>query len=602
MYIFSPVHGVADMEPSLPAACMPQKCWTGIVLCALTLVLIAQTNPQSLDSSCAHHYDRERNCCNECQAVKQFTVLRKGDAVTATQCICRAGYHCSQDCEYCRRDSPCFPGFEVKEKANRKSDTKCTPCRPMYFSNETSLTMKCKQMTNCTALGLRERVPGKVTSDAVCINDDWLPSHSSGGSMLPIAVGLACGCGIIIVFICAVISHRRTLTPLTDCVQQRFAYAWCSIRGGKRSEAYLPADAAIDKPLSDHRNRDPESEMFLPHKKLVEATHRASGSTFCALAERPDCSYVPILSRGAESPRWAARSPRIPRENPGGGEGEGPSTARSEDRSPGTSIEPLSSSGYETQGSICSTSSAQGSRDSVDTAPYADSEGHTPCNAPASARSAPLSSRQPGTDCHTAQQSNSTSSTHKPENIPGHSSTNPGSRQPSPADENSHKSGNSTPSGFPCGSNTTYKASGQSVLSVGGSVVFNVVINVNRTTEEGRRADMSDRPDIPTKGGDHPRGDGRFPPGEEKPGGSGADTGLPVQEDEGSLGLPVQEEREVNFPVQETANSRGRWDGNLSLARNTVEQENRKHPKESPFFPVQEDGKSEHLAKEEEHR
>ncbi|XP_059801799.1 tumor necrosis factor receptor superfamily member 11A-like [Hypanus sabinus] len=192
------------MEPRSPVL----QTWTGIFLCCYAFA--AHGTPQQLNSGCAHHFDKARNCCNECQAgfhlstpctaekpvecrpcgegeyldhnnsqteclkqvecdeMKGFEVLRIGDAVTATQCTCKANYHCAQDCEYCLRDNPCFPGFEVKEKANRKADTECRPCPPMHFSNETSFTVKCVQRTNCTVLGLMEKVPGNSTADAVC--------------------------------------------------------------------------------------------------------------------------------------------------------------------------------------------------------------------------------------------------------------------------------------------------------------------------------------------------------------------------------------------------------------------------------------------------
>ncbi|XP_067857957.1 tumor necrosis factor receptor superfamily member 11A-like isoform X2 [Heptranchias perlo] len=561
--------------------------------------------------------------------MKRFEVLRKGNTVTATQCICRADYHCSQDCEYCLRDSPCFPGFEVKEKANRKSDTKCGPCPPMYFSNETSFTVKCKQRTNCTALGLMEKVPGNTTSDTVCINVSASTSPSSDDSILAIAVGPACGCGIIIAFIFVIISYRKSLTTLKDCVQQRFADARCSIRGKKRNEGNPPADPAISKLPSDNPNWDPESELFLTHKKLVEATDRANGSIFYTLSERPDCSYVLNPYCGVESLSNVTHSPRIPRENPDSdyyiaNEGESSSTTLLEDTSTGTSIKPLLSSGYEMEEAIHSNYSTQESRNTVDIAPFRDSQEQTPPSTPASGSTPPLSSKQsdkdrtPKCDCHTDHQSNPSNSTQKSENTDGHSSYNPGSDNPNPDNESSHKSGNSTPSDFSCGGNTTYNTRGQSVLNVGGSVIFNVIFKVNHTTEQDNRGDMNDGANFPTKednedNRENSRGNDRFPMKEEKPDSKcdfETNPGFPMQE-EGSketVCVPVQEEQnringhEVNFPIQEKQYSRESLEESLSFARKTVEQEIWGHPKENTFFPVQEDGKSEHLPNEEQNQ
>ncbi|XP_067905951.1 uncharacterized protein [Heterodontus francisci] len=647
------------MKRSLSAPCILQK-WTGILFCVSALA--AHANPHHVNSNCAHHYDKGKNCCNECQAgfylsasctmekpvdckpcgegeylehnnsqteclkqiecdeMKGFEVLHKGDAVTATKCVCRANYHCSQDCEYCLRDSPCFPGFEVKEKANRKSDTRCGPCPPMYFSNETSLTVKCKPRTNCTALRLKEKVPGNATSDAVCINVGASASPSSVGSILAIAVGLACGCGIIILFILALTSNRKALTTLTDCIQQRFADAWCSISRKKRNEGNPPADPVIGKLPSDTHNWDPESELFIPSKNLMEATDQTSGSIFYVFAERPDCSSILNPCCGVESLCSDTHSPRIPRENLDGkyyirNEGEGSSTTCLEDPRAGTSINPLLPSGEKVEELIHSNSSTQESRNSIKRVPIRDRQAETSCRTPVSDNITPLSSTHSDKghtakcDCHTSHQSNSSNYSRRSEALEGHSSNNTGSEHPNPGDESSHKSGNSASSGFFCGSNATYNSSGQSVLSVGGSVIFNVIVKMNPTAEQDSREDVNDRADFSTRR-ENCRENDRFPRREEKPGSECdfvTDIGFPVQEQhfKETVCIPVQEEQnsihghEVNFPIPEQS-SKESLEGNLSFANKTVRQESWENPKESTFIPVQEDGKSEHLPSKEE--
>uniref|UniRef100_A0A4W3JBM7 TNFR-Cys domain-containing protein n=1 Tax=Callorhinchus milii TaxID=7868 RepID=A0A4W3JBM7_CALMI len=131
--------------------------WTAIWILSV-LALTTHSNSQLLNSSCDQHYDKMKSCCNECQPgfylsspcteskpvdckpcgegeylehsnsqaecfkqiecdeIKGFEVLQKGDTVKATQCVCTAGSHCSQDCEYCLKDNPCHPGYGVTEK------------------------------------------------------------------------------------------------------------------------------------------------------------------------------------------------------------------------------------------------------------------------------------------------------------------------------------------------------------------------------------------------------------------------------------------------------------------------------------------------------
>ncbi|XP_007893714.2 tumor necrosis factor receptor superfamily member 5 [Callorhinchus milii] len=95
------------------------------------------------------HSNSQAECFKqiECDEIKGFEVLQKGDTVKATQCVCTAGSHCSQDCEYCLKDNPCHPGYGVTEKANRESDTVCERCPSMHFSEQISLTEKCKRWT-----------------------------------------------------------------------------------------------------------------------------------------------------------------------------------------------------------------------------------------------------------------------------------------------------------------------------------------------------------------------------------------------------------------------------------------------------------------------
>ncbi|XP_069767053.1 uncharacterized protein [Narcine bancroftii] len=522
--------------------------------------------------------------------MKRFEILHKGDSVTATQCICKANYHCSQDCEYCLKDNPCFPGFEVKEKANRKSDTKCRPCPPRHFSNETSITVKCKQRTNCSILGLMEKIAGNATTDAVCI--DATSSLGSDDTMLIIVVGIACGCTILMVFICAIIFHRKFLATLTESVQQRFTHTWCNVSGRKRNKEDLPANLMIK---SDNHGWDPESDSFLPHKNLVKATDE-KGSVFCTCADCPD--YSPLWNPHCRiKTLWTAKhSLEIPNENPDTSynirnEGGDSTTIVLVDASSGTSLNPLMSEGYEIEESIQNDSSTQEDRKGIYA--FRNIQKQAPAtDSPSLLSSLPSRTHcPPNHDCHMCCQSNSSSSAQEAENIHGLDSSNHTSNFTNLSGEYSHNTGNSVPSGFSGGSNIMYDTSGQSVSNASGSVIFNVIVKVNNSTDEHKRV-ANDKAKFSTEDDD------RYRVKEEKPGSrhdSETGTGIPVQEQsKKNVPFPVQEEQtsfydhRVNFPIQEQTKSRQSLEEGLILAGRTINQEYCCHPRVNTF-PMQED-------------
>lgn len=161
--------------------------------------------------------------------------------------------------------------------------------------------------------------------------------------------------------------------------------------------------------------------------------------------------------------------------------------------------------------------------------------------------------------------------------------------------------------GFSRGNNMKYNTSGQSVSSAGGSVIFNVIVKVKNGTDEGNKGGVNDRTKIATENkdkGENFRRIHRFSDKEEKSGsmwGFETDTGLPV------MSFPVQEEQtsltdhQVNFPIQEQIKSRQSLEEPSVLPDGTVNQECCCHSRLNTF-PMQEDGKSEHLPKEEENQ
>ncbi|NWX98906.1 TNR11 factor, partial [Nothoprocta ornata] len=103
-----------------------------------------------------------------CDQGKALQEVHPGNSTFQRQCACTAGYHWSDDCDCCQRNTVCAPGFGVKHPVQQDKDTLCAPCPTGYFSKVASATEGCKSWTNCTALGMAETVPGSDKSDAVC--------------------------------------------------------------------------------------------------------------------------------------------------------------------------------------------------------------------------------------------------------------------------------------------------------------------------------------------------------------------------------------------------------------------------------------------------
>uniref|UniRef100_UPI002540DB0C tumor necrosis factor receptor superfamily member 11A n=1 Tax=Euleptes europaea TaxID=460621 RepID=UPI002540DB0C len=103
-----------------------------------------------------------------CDRGKALREVHPGNSTFHRQCACTAGYHWNEDCDCCRRNTKCPPGFGVKYPVQEGKDAVCLPCPTGHFSNITSSTDECKPWTNCTALGAEEKIPGNDRSDVVC--------------------------------------------------------------------------------------------------------------------------------------------------------------------------------------------------------------------------------------------------------------------------------------------------------------------------------------------------------------------------------------------------------------------------------------------------
>ncbi|XP_048219311.1 LOW QUALITY PROTEIN: tumor necrosis factor receptor superfamily member 11A [Perognathus longimembris pacificus] len=103
-----------------------------------------------------------------CDTGKGLVALDPGNRTAPRRCVCKAGYHWSQDCQCCRRNRECAPGSGARHPLQLNMDTVCELCPPGQFSDTFSSTGRCKPWTNCTVLGKTETRRGTEKSDVVC--------------------------------------------------------------------------------------------------------------------------------------------------------------------------------------------------------------------------------------------------------------------------------------------------------------------------------------------------------------------------------------------------------------------------------------------------
>ncbi|ELW71284.1 Tumor necrosis factor receptor superfamily member 11A [Tupaia chinensis] len=87
-----------------------------------------------------------------CDTGKALVAVEPGNRTAPRRCACTTGYHWSQDCGCCRRNTECAPGFGAQHPLQLNKDTVCTPCLAGYFSDAFSSTAKCKPWTNLIIL------------------------------------------------------------------------------------------------------------------------------------------------------------------------------------------------------------------------------------------------------------------------------------------------------------------------------------------------------------------------------------------------------------------------------------------------------------------
>ncbi|XP_051887660.1 tumor necrosis factor receptor superfamily member 5-like [Pristis pectinata] len=166
-------------------------------------------------------YQREWNRDAHCKKHSpcdsgEFEVIKTGDSVNDVVCLCKEGKHCpNRDCEVCRDDDVCLPGFGVKTPGDRKyNGTVCEKCKEGFYSNVSSSTDPCKKWMSCAALGLIETKPGSSEADVVCS----VPLQGDGcckGAVIPLALILVI---FVALFVCSQLGYLNTVK---DAIRRR---------------------------------------------------------------------------------------------------------------------------------------------------------------------------------------------------------------------------------------------------------------------------------------------------------------------------------------------------------------------------------------------
>ncbi|XP_029446356.1 tumor necrosis factor receptor superfamily member 11A isoform X2 [Rhinatrema bivittatum] len=179
-------------------------------------------------------WNEEDKCLRQklCDPGKGLVVVNQGNSTFQRECACKPGYHWIGDFEYCTRNTECGPGFEAEIPSHNDRDTICKECLAEHFSSNSSATEKCKPWTNCSALGMVEKVPGTTKTDAICEKSDYELSKVLQFvifSLLFVSVTLV----VVAIF---VVYHRKKVKAVTD-LQNWVNEACSSIRRAKEKSA-----------------------------------------------------------------------------------------------------------------------------------------------------------------------------------------------------------------------------------------------------------------------------------------------------------------------------------------------------------------------------
>ncbi|KAH1177236.1 tumor necrosis factor receptor superfamily member 11A isoform X1 [Mauremys mutica] len=194
-----------------------------------------------------------------CDEGRGLIEVNPGNRTFQRQCACTLGYHCNEDCDFCRRNTKCAPGFGVQHPVQRDKDIVCAPCRWGYFSDISSSTDECKSWTNCTALGTAEGVPGTDRSDAVCLEPTMSVQPQDETNKILYVLSVPVLFVILTSIIILIIYYKNKGKALTADLQN-WANEVCSqIKGTKES----PREPFVNTNMVNAASPQPSEGIYL---------------------------------------------------------------------------------------------------------------------------------------------------------------------------------------------------------------------------------------------------------------------------------------------------------------------------------------------------
>ncbi|XP_036891280.1 tumor necrosis factor receptor superfamily member 11A isoform X2 [Sturnira hondurensis] len=254
-------------------------------------------------------WNEEEKCLlhKVCDTGKALVAVVPGNRTAPRRCACTAGYHWSEDCDCCRRNAECAPGFGARHPVRLNRDTVCEPCLVGYFSDALSSTEKCKPWTNCTRLGATEARHGTDKSDVVCSSSLQSPKLSDGSQVyLPSLVLLLLFVSVVLV--AAVISgiyYRKKGKALTANLWRWVNEACSRLSGNKASSG----SSSASPPVEGCGRRDRCEGVFLltlEEKMCPEDLCCPDGRAACVgrgpCASAEDTTLLTLVSETEEDP------------------------------------------------------------------------------------------------------------------------------------------------------------------------------------------------------------------------------------------------------------------------------------------------------------
>ncbi|XP_037662199.1 tumor necrosis factor receptor superfamily member 11A isoform X2 [Choloepus didactylus] len=209
-----------------------------------------------------------------CDTGKALVAVDPGNRTAPRRCACTVGYHWSDDCACCRRNTECAPGFGAQHPCTQSApggclhllnlqlnkDTVCKPCLVGYFSDAFSSTDKCKPWTNCTILGKAEKHHGTEKSDVVCSSLPMRKSPKESQTYLPSLIILLLFISVALVAaIIFGVYYRKRGKALTASLWHWVSEACGGLRGNKES----PGDSFSRTPVAATSQREAHEGAFL---------------------------------------------------------------------------------------------------------------------------------------------------------------------------------------------------------------------------------------------------------------------------------------------------------------------------------------------------